>query len=131
VADLLTQGSELIDRMRRAHLSRTVVYRRGADSVEIEATVGSTAFDRTDEYGVVHRIESRDYLVAAADLVLAGEAVTPKAGDRITETGESRVHEYEVMGASSRGGGEPAWRYSDPQRLTLRIHTKFVRTGAA
>jgi len=127
VADLLTQGSELIDRTRRAHLSRTVVYRRGADSVEIAATIGSTAFDRTDEYGVVHRIESRDYLVAAADLVLGGEAVTPKAGDRITETGDTSVLEYEVMSP----GDAPAWRYSDPQRRTLRIHTKFVRTGAA
>ncbi len=127
MADLLTRGSELIDRTRRAHLSRTVVYRRGADSVEIEATVGSTAFDRTDEYGVIHRIESRDYLVSAADLVLAGQAVTPKAGDRITETGDTRVHEYEVMSP----GDEPAWLYSDPQRRTLRIHTKFVRTGAA
>jgi len=127
VGDLLAKGSEMLDRTRRAYLSRTVVYRRGADSVEIEATIGSTAFDRTDEYGVVHRIESRDYLVAAADLVLGGEAVTPKAGDRITETGESRVHEYEVMSP----GDEPAWRYSDPQRRTLRIHTKFVRTGAA
>ena len=127
MGDLLAKGSEMLDRMRRTHLSRTVVYRRGADSVEIEATVGSTAFDRTDEYGVVHRIESRDYLAAAADLVLGGEAVTPKAGDRITETGEARVHEYEVMAP----GDGPAWRYSDPQRRTLRIHTKFVRTGAA
>jgi len=127
VADLLTQGAELIDRTRRAHLSRTVMYRRGADSVEIEATVGSTAFDRTDEYDVVHRIESRDFLIAAADLVLGGTAVLPKPGDRITEAGSTSIHEYEVMAP----GGEPAWRYSDPQRLTLRIHTKFVRTGAA
>jgi len=127
VGDLLAKGSEVLERTRRAHLSRTVVYRRGADSVEIAATIGSTAFDRTDEYGVVHRIESRDYLVAAADLVLGGEAVTPKAGDRITETGDTSVLEYEVMSP----GDAPAWRYSDPQRRTLRIHTKFVRTGAA
>ena len=127
MGDLLAKGSELLDRTRRAHLSRTVMYRRGADSVEIEATVGSTAFDRTDEYGVVHRIESRDFLIAAADLVLGGTAVLPKPGDRITEAGSTSIHEYEVMAP----GGEPAWRYSDPQRLTLRIHTKFVRTGAA
>ena len=55
MGDLLAKGSEMLDRTRRAHLSRTVVYRRGADSVEIAATVGSTAFDRTDEYGVFHR----------------------------------------------------------------------------
>ena len=60
MGDLLAKGSEMLDRTRRAHLSRTVVYRRGADSVELAATVGSTAFDRTDEYGVFHRIESRD-----------------------------------------------------------------------
>ena len=127
MGDLLAKGSEMLDRTRRAHLSRTVVYRRGVNSVELLATVGSTAFDRTDEYGVVHRIESRDYLVAASDLVLGGQAITPKAGDRIAETGESSVHEYEVMSP----GDEPAWRYSDPQRRALRIHTKFVRTGAA
>lgn len=127
MADLLTRGSELIDRTRRACLSRTMIYRRGDDSVEVAATIGSTAFERADEYGVVHRIESRDFLIAAADLVLAGTATLPKPGDRITETGSTSVHEYEVMAP----GGEPAWRYSDPQRLTLRIHTKFVRTGAA
>ena len=127
MGDLLAKGSELIDRTRRTHLSRTVVYRRGDDTVELAATVGSTAFDRTDEYGVIHRIELRDYLVTAADLVLGGEAVIPRAGDRITETDGARVHEYEVMAPE----GEPAWRYSDPQRMTLRIHTKFVRTGAA
>lgn len=127
MADLLTQGSELIDRTRRAHLSRTVVYRRGDDSVEVAATIGSTAFERADEYSVVHRIESRDFLIATEDLVLDGLTVLPKPGDRITETGSTSVHEYEVMAP----GGEPAWRYSDPQRLTLRIHTKFVRTGAA
>ena len=127
MADLLTRGSELIDRTRRACLSRTVIYRRGEDSVDVAATVGSTAFERADEYGVVHRIESRDFLIATADLVLTGTATLPKPGDRITETGDTTMHEYEVMAP----GGEPAWRYSDPQRLTLRIHTKFVRTGAA
>ncbi|MEL6499736.1 MAG: hypothetical protein AAFZ67_11580 [Planctomycetota bacterium] len=127
MADLLTRGSELIDRTRRACLSRTAIYRRDDDGVDVTATVGSTAFERADEYGVVHRIESRDFLIAAADLVLGGTTVLPKPGDRITEAGSTSLHEYEVMAP----GGEPAWRYSDPQRLTLRIHTKFVRTGAA
>jgi len=28
-------------------------------------------------------------------------------------------------------GKEPAWRYSDPYRKTLRIHTKHVDTEVA
>ena len=70
----------------------------------------------------MHRTESRDFLVLAADLVLAGKAELPRAGDRIRETDGGQIFLYEVMAP----GGEPPWRYSDPYRRALRIHTKFV-----
>jgi len=120
--DLLELGAAWLEDQRTRHLSRTVTYLRGNDSVNVAATIGRTEFEQADEYGIVHRTESRDFLVLAVDLVLAGKAELPRAGDRIREAAGEQVFVYEVMAP----GGEPPWRYSDPYRRTLRIHTKFV-----
>ena len=122
MSNLLEQGAAWLDEQRTRHLSRTVTYVRAGDSVDLAATIGRTAFEQADEYGVIHRTESRDFLVRAADLVLAGQAELPRAGDRIRETAGTQIFVYEVMAP----GGEPPWRYSDPYRRTLRIHTKFI-----
>jgi len=127
VSDVLQHGLDWLQGRRREHLSRTVTYRRGADSVEVAATVGETAFRLTEDYGAQVRVVRRDYLIAADDLVLGGQQVLPQAGDRTEETDGDQVFIYEVMGP---GGGEPDWRYSDPYRRTLRIHTKHVATEA-
>jgi len=120
--DLLELGAAWLEDQRTRHLSRMVAYLRGNDSVNVAATIGRTEFEQADEYGVVHRTESRDFLITAADLVLADKPVLPQAGDRIRETDGDQIFLYEVMAP----GGEPPWRYSDPYRRTLRIHTKHV-----
>ncbi|HPM23988.1 MAG TPA: hypothetical protein PLP66_08770 [Phycisphaerae bacterium] len=122
MSDLLERGAAWLDQQRSRHLTRTVTYLRGAEGVDLPATIGKTVFEQADEYGVIHRTESRDYLISAADLVLSGTQEQPKAGDRIRETVGAQVFLYEVMAP----GGEPPGRYSDPHRNTLRIHTKFV-----
>ena len=127
MADLLRQGAAWLDGQRHTHLTQTVRYQREAYSVELAATIGRTEFEQADEYGVLHRIEARDYIILAADLLLGGETVLPKAGDQICETEQAAVHVYEVMAS----GSEPPWRYSDPYRVALRIHTKHVKTEAA
>jgi len=122
VTDLLQVGSDWLGTMRKAHLSRTVVYQRGDDSVEVLATVGRTVFETADAYGVVEHSESRDFLVAAADLVLDGTVTLPQRGDKILETQDGKTFVYEVMAP----GREPHYRFSDAYRRTLRIHTKQV-----
>lgn len=124
MADLLEQGSAFLDDQRHRHMTRTVVYRRGTDEVELSATIGRTVFEQADDRGLVSRIESRDFLVRAEDLVLAGTPVLPKAGDHVREPQDGRTFVYEVMAP----GREPPFRYSDPYRRTLRIHTKHVAT---
>lgn len=124
MADLLEQGATWLDDQRHQHMTQTVTYTRGADSVAIAATVGRTEFEQADEFGVIHRIESRDYLVRASDLVLGGGQALPQAGDQIRETDGATSYVYEVMAP----GSEPAFRYSDPYRKTLRVHTKHVKT---
>ena len=104
-----------------------MVYHRGALSVEVSATIGQTTFEQADEFGGIQRLESRDYLIRTADLMLDTELVLPAPGDRIHETSGASLFVYEVMAP----GGEPPFRYSDPYRKALRIHTKHVATEAA
>ena len=122
MADLLEKASDWLGGMRQAHLSRPVTYRRGEDSIEVAATVGKTVFEIDDGYGAIERFESRDFLIAAADLALNGEPVEPQAGDIIAETVGGGTLVYEVLAP----GKEPCWRWSDPYRRTLRVHTKQV-----
>jgi len=127
MTDLLAKGSEWLEAERTKHLTRPATYQRGAESVELASTVGQTVFRIDKGYGVHEHYESRDYLVLAVDLILGGAAVLPKAGDRVRETDGGKVFVYEVMAP----GNEPAWRYSDPYRRTMRIHTKLVATEDA
>lgn len=116
--DLLSQGTEWLAAQRTEHLSQPVIYLRGIDSVEVPATVGRTVFELDSGFGL-ERVETRDYLIPADSLILAGTTVLPERGDRIQE-GD---FVYEVM---SPARDKPPWRYSDPFRNTLRIHTKLI-----
>ena len=127
MADLLEQGAQFLDEQRHAHMTRTVEYLRGGSSVEVAATVGQTTFEQADEFGGIQRLESRDFLIRTAELILDTELVLPQAGDRVRETVGDQVFVYEVMAP----GSEPPFRYSDPYRKALRIHTKHVATEAA
>jgi len=127
MGDMLEQASNWLEDQRTEHTSRTVTYQRGASTVAMVASIGRTIFDVDNGFGVVERTESRDYLVLSADLVLAGVPVLPERGDRVRETQGTTTYIYEVMAP----GKEPHWRYSDPYRKTLRIHTKHVSTEAA
>ena len=124
MTDLLEQGSAWLEQQRVEHMSKTVSYHRGADSVEVQATIGRTVFEIDDGSGILERIESRDFLVLAADLVLAGVVTLPQRCDRIKEISGDKGYVYEVLAP----GKEPHYRFSDPYRKTLRIHTKHVDT---
>lgn len=124
MANLLESGASWLADQLKTHAGTVVVYRRGADEVTVTATISKTQFEIDDGSGVVVRFQSRDYLIHAADLVLAGIESLPEAGDHIRETQGSQVFVYEVMAP----GNEPHWRYSDPFRNLLRIHTKHVAT---
>ena len=120
--DLLQRAMTWLDGRRRQYVGREVVYQRGQQTLTVPATIGRTVFETTDEYGVVVRTESRDFLISVADLVLDGVAILPQRGDRIRESEGGQAFVYEVLAP----GQEPCWRYSDPYRQTLRIHTAQV-----
>ena len=122
MADLLQTGSDWLEDMRAEHATRSVTYHRGADSVQVQATVGKTIFEIDNGYGILEKVESRDYLILTVDLVLNGQEILPQRGDQVKETDGSKTYTYEVMAP----GKEPHYRFSDPYRKTLRIHTKQV-----
>ena len=127
MGDLLEQGSAFLGDQRHRHLSHPVTYRRGNDEVTLQATVGQTVFEQADLSGLIQRIESRDFLLRAEDLVLGGQATTPRSGDQVRELQGTAVHVYEVMAP----GNEPSFRYSDSFRRTVRVHTKHIATEPA
>ena len=124
MGDLLDRGAAFLDAQRHQHLSRPVVYRRGTDEKEVQTAIGKTEFEQADDAGLIHRVESRDFLVRAADLDLGDGPILPRAGDQVRETVGTALFVYEV----NAPGGQPPWRYSDPYRRVLRIHTKHIGT---
>lgn len=125
--DILQHGSDWLQEQRTRFATKSVTYQRGEASVEIAATIGRTVFQIDNGYGALERSESRDYLVLAADLVLEGAPTLPQRGDRINEIDGGQTFIYEVLAP----GKEPHWRYSDPYRQTLRIHTRHVATESS
>ena len=129
-SNILQRGSAWLESMRHRHATTIVTYQRGTvgtgiASVEVDATIGQTTFETESDTGALVKVQSRDYLILAADLVLGDDQTLPMQGDVIRESatdGSGKVHLYEVMAPS----GAPHYRYSDPFRTTLRIHTKSI-----
>ena len=115
---VMSKGADWLERQRHTHMTVEVEYRRGENALTLQATIGRTIFETTDDYGRITKIESRDFLIRACDLVMDGQITTPTADDKIIEGG----FVYEVMSPA----GQPDWRYSDINRQTLRIHTKQI-----
>ncbi len=123
MADLFLEGMTWLADQLKEHAAQPVVYRRGSAEVVVSATFGRTLLKLEDGYGGV-RMEwtDRDFLIQADDLLLGGTTTVPQRGDVIRETQGTRILVYEVMAP----GREPPWRWSDPFRKVLRIHTKQV-----
>jgi hypothetical protein len=123
---MLAQAASWLSGVRKANMTTVVTYTRPgapAASVPVSATIGATTFQIENEYSVLVQFTSRDFLITAADLVLGAAVVQPKPGDCITESAASGTIVYQVLAP----GKEPCWRWSDPYRNTIRVHTKQVQ----
>lgn len=125
MADLLKRGMDWLNGRRTENASRAVVYSHGGLSVTLPATAGRTLLRLDDGLGG-SRVEwtDRDFVVTAADLVLAGVTVLPQRGATIVETeDDGTVYTFEV---NAYGGTEPCWRWVDAYRRQIRIHCKQI-----
>lgn len=114
-----------------ARIGSEVTYARGTGTGAIEVTVsailGASDFERTDSNGVQSVTETRDFIIAAADLAVGGVPIVPQAGDMITQTTPTGTADFRVLSV----GGSTPWRWSDPQQRLRRVHTKQVGEEAS
>ena len=91
--------------------STEVEYETSSGTYAVRAVVGRSAFETDGEYGQTVRIETIDF-------ILPPHAIPhpPVRGDTIRFRGSS----YEVI----QPAGEPEWRWTEPHRTAMRIHTK-------
>lgn len=122
---LVSRGSAAHKRRAKLSAGVSITYARGVDSVELTAWEGRTLFAIESRQEGAARVQwgDKDYLIVASELILDGDTVTPREGDRITQTLPEGDVTFEVLPPNR---GEPAWRYSDPQRTILRVHVKEV-----
>lgn len=119
--DFLKRGQTWLAGILKTHVSQTVTYRREPEENDaIQATFGQAEFARENSEGLTTEVRMWDFLITAADLVLAAVVVEPEPGDEIIVAG---IGTFEVV---SPGGEEPPWRYSDPNKIMLRIHTREI-----
>src|SRR4051812_27377812 len=90
--DMLSEGSAWLQRQQRCFAAQRVRYsRNGMFPVTVPATIGRSEFDVVDEHSVMVRVQTRDYLIAADDFRISGDALNsisePMPGDRILEWG--------------------------------------------
>ena len=103
---------------------KAVTYCRGGAKIEgLRAFVTRADTVSQNANGVLQTAQTRDYIVAASDLVLGGVQITPEPGDLIREVVGDETISCRVVNADD----EKCFRESDPEATTLRIHTKQVR----
>ena len=90
--------------------------------------MGQTLLRLSDDLGAV-RVEwtDKDFIIPRSSLSLSGSLALPKVGDLIVHNDGTETHTYEVL---KYGGVEPHWRWSDPFRKMIRVHTKRITTEA-
>ena len=116
MADMIQDAVEWLNGQRVAHLSRTVTYQRGVNTVSVSATLGSTTRELIDDLGADIDITIADFIIEAATLILASVLITPQRGDLIILGSKT----FEVMNLA----GAECYRPSDADGVMLRIHVK-------
>ena len=105
----------------------TVTVSRGSATIEdVPATLGTSEFTTLAADGSVVTIRSRDVLILAELYDFTDGQVEPERGDQITLTEADGDHVYELLDLP----GVPSWRWSDPHRVSLRLHTKEITKPA-
>jgi len=121
MSDVLSAAAQWLAEQLSENAAGAATYERpGVGAVEVFASRGRSLLKLADFGGVQMRWTECDFLIPAAELVLAGSPSTPRRGDRV-RLGDGAV--YEVLAPA----GEPEWRWADPYRTILRVHAKQVQ----
>ncbi len=127
MGNVLQDGILWLSNQMDEHVSIDIVYQRNADLIPLKATKGRSLFEQVDANNMVIGVESRDFLVSSSNLMLHSQRIEPIEGDQIIESVGSETWLYEVTAFIN----DQCFRYCDPFRLRMRIHTKFIGEVAA
>ena len=113
--NLFDRANSVLQRVLGDAVGVSVRYRKAGSEHILTGWLGRTLFNVLTSNG--NRIEWGEI-----DLLLPASNFTPAAGDRVAIT----IRDSEILYEVKPPSGEPAWRWSDPQRTTWRIHLKRV-----
>ena len=128
MADILQSGAVWLAGQLQSHAGQTVTYRRGAESVEITATVGQSEYMADDVAGFHGSFVSQDWIIPHSVLVLSEEQITPRRGDTVERTVNGEVETYEVLPPSA---DSDVYRDMGGQGALWRIHSKRITVEAS
>lgn len=126
MANRFLAGMERLKQHMQNRAAVSVIYHKvsGVTDTAIPLTtwVGNTLFKVLDREGQRLEWGDRDYLIPVEALVDGVTPFLPAKGHYIVEIVNGVTIRYELSAPEK----EPVWRYSDPQHLVYRIHTKKV-----
>lgn len=121
MADFLESATTWLNGICRSQISQSVRYRRGAEYVDLVATVGQVPIDSRSGQGVLQNWKRRDYLIDRSDLLLDGIAIEPEMGDWIEQTLNGETHVFQVL-----NNDDGRCFDTDASGGMLRIYTKEI-----
>lgn len=89
-------------------------------AIPLNTWIGNTLFKILDKDAQRLEWGDRDYLVPVVALNIEGILFEPAKGHYIVETLNAVATTFELSAPEN----EKVWRYSDPQHLVYRLHTK-------
>lgn len=148
---MIQRGAAMLNRRSKQVRGVEAVYTRGGNSIPLTVVPGRTRFASNEQGGARVEWNDADFGIVMADLKFGGVMVEPRLGDRITrivdgpptnqaywDDGEPidwddgapvlweepvYTRTYEIRTPHT---GEKAWRESDNDPTSWRVHTERV-----
>jgi len=108
------------------NVSSPVVYVRGSQECELDASFGKTKFEIVDQVGMLQNVESHDFILRSASMLFGDELFIPRDLDEVRVTRGGHVHRYIVTQyGNTLEGNSQVSRWCDPYGTQIRVHTRY------
>lgn len=118
--DLLDAAESWLSGVLQDHVSQTIRYRSGGNSVELFSTTHEVPSAGIGADGIVRQWIGRGFEIPSASLVFNGNAHEPEAGDTIEQTIGAFLVTFSVLPDDDG----KAFHYLDPQKRSILVMTK-------
>lgn len=121
MSNLMQRGATFLGRKQQsvAIAGTAVTYRRADKTISATGTHSLAEHEVIDREGFPTKAKFHDWVFTASDLVLFGETVSPRPGDRIEAAGSA----YEILPLDDK---RPCVEPLDADGLLIVVHSKQV-----